>query len=114
MQNHNAPNSHDNTSRLTTKAQQSTPTKSVRSRAGSTIQINLTIATGLLQQVDIAAEKDYTTRSDLIRTALLWYLRPQGRDLDQTDPEVILKTLQHRHSQVQMRKMIKDVNIFND
>lgn len=73
-----------------------------------TIRISLTIPEGLLKKVDEAAKQDYTTRSDLIRVALLWYLRPQGRELDQTDPEVILRTLQQRHLHNEVKKMLKD------
>jgi hypothetical protein len=67
-----------------------------------------------LKLADEAAEKDFTSRSDIIRTALLWNLRPQGRDLDQADPDAILKTLKHRQTKLGMREMMKDVNIFND
>jgi metal-responsive CopG/Arc/MetJ family transcriptional regulator len=69
-------------------------------------RIAISISGGLLDMVDEAAEKDYTTRSDIIRTALLWYLRPQGRDLAQTDPDTILKTLQHRKALVGIKKML--------
>lgn len=47
-------------------------------RAMTNVRITLTIQPGLLDIVDEAAEKDFTTRSDIIRTALLWYLRPVG------------------------------------
>lgn len=70
-------------------------------------RINLTISEGLLELVDKEAENDFTTRSDMIRTALLWYLRPQGRELDQTDPDTILKTLQQRHMRVEVKKMLR-------
>lgn len=56
--------------------------------------------------LDEAAAQDYTTRSDIIRMAILWYLRPQGRDLAQTDPEQIVKTLQHRQARVAIRQML--------
>jgi metal-responsive CopG/Arc/MetJ family transcriptional regulator len=74
-------------------------------------RITLNIYDGLLDMIDEAAEQDFTTRSDIIRTALLWYLRPQGRELAQTDPKLILKTLQKRDSQAKMRKMLKDLDM---
>lgn len=70
-------------------------------------RINLTISEGLLELVDKEAERDFTTRSDVIRTALLWYLRPQGRELEQTDTDTILKTLQQRHMRVEVKKMLR-------
>lgn len=72
-------------------------------------RINISINDGLLDMVDQAAEKDFTTRSDVIRSALLWYLRPQGRDLNQADPAMVLKTLQHRKTSAGLKKMIQDL-----
>ena len=86
----------------------------MRNRKPKAIRIQLALPQGLLKIVDEAAEHDYTTRSDIIRTALLWYLRPQGRDFNQVEPDEILKTLQHRKMQVGVREMTKDINIFND
>jgi metal-responsive CopG/Arc/MetJ family transcriptional regulator len=67
-------------------------------------RINISIPDGLLALIDEAAAKDFTSRSDIIRVAVLWYLRPQGRDLDQADPEVILKTLQHRKMRAALKQ----------
>jgi metal-responsive CopG/Arc/MetJ family transcriptional regulator len=74
-----------------------------------TVRINLTISKTFLERIDEAARHDYTTRSDLIRVALLWYLRPQGREFDELDPDVIFKTLKQRHDQAALRKMLKNV-----
>lgn len=78
------------------------------------LRFNICLSRDLVERIDAAAKQDYTTRSDMIRTALLWYLRPQGRELDQSDPKVILKTLEHRQARTAMREMMKDVNIFSD
>lgn len=94
----------------------STPTSEHKVSLGKTspsehtgiTRINLSIPTGLLKLVDEAARQDFATRSDLIRQALIWYLRPQGRELDQADPEVILKTLQQRHLHNEVKKMLKN------
>ncbi|MEK7594148.1 MAG: ribbon-helix-helix domain-containing protein [Patescibacteria group bacterium] len=74
-------------------------------------RINLSIPEGLLELVDKEAERAFTTRSDIMRTALLWYLKPQGRELNQTDPEIILKTLQQQHTKVAVRKMLLDQDV---
>ena len=71
-------------------------------------RIMISMPASLLDMVDKAAKEDFTTRSDIIRMAVLWYLRPQGRDLAQTDPDIILKTLQHRKARVGIRQMLKD------
>ncbi len=73
-------------------------------------RINLSISEGLLEIVDEEAKRDFTTRSDIIRTALLWYLRPQGRELNQADPDVILSTLQRKRARVAVNKMIRDID----
>jgi metal-responsive CopG/Arc/MetJ family transcriptional regulator len=77
--------------------------------AHDTVRINLTISSTFLERIDEAARQDYTTRSDLIRVALLWYLRPQGRELDQLDPNAIFKTLKKRRDQAALRKMFNDI-----
>ncbi len=63
---------------------------------------------------DKAAEQDFTTRSDIVRMSVLWYLRPQGRDLDQTDPDYIFKTLQHRKARVGIKQIIENIDKFDD
>jgi metal-responsive CopG/Arc/MetJ family transcriptional regulator len=73
-------------------------------------RITLSIPDGLLQMIDEAAAKDFTSRSDIIRMAALWYLRPQGRDLNEVDPEAILKTLQHRRARAGLKKMLRDAD----
>lgn len=82
--------------------------KKRKAHAAKTKRIMITVPDGLLAMVDKAAEEDYTTRSDIIRMAILWYLRPQGRDLAQADPDTILKTLQHRKARVGIKKMLED------
>ena len=85
------------------------PSGAKKSRRNETVHINLTISKVFLKRIDEAAGRDYTTRSDIIRVALLWYLRPEGRELDHGDPDAIFKTLKQRHAQVELRKMIKDI-----
>ena len=81
-----------------------------KSEESISVRINLTIPRPLLERVDQAATQDYTNRSEIIRQALLWYLRPQGRELDQTNPKVILATLKRRDAQTKLRKMLKDID----
>ncbi len=60
------------------------------------IRFNITMPPELLKHLDEAARKDYTTRSSIIRMAVLWYLRPAGMELNQADPDIILKALKNR------------------
>lgn len=59
-------------------------------------RINISMSQQLIDEIDKIAEDEYTTRSDIIRTAVLWYIRPQGRQLKNASPEQILRTLQRR------------------
>lgn len=67
------------------------------------VRVNLSLPIGLVEMADKAAEEDFTSRSDIIRAALLWYLRPQGRGFEDTDADALLKTLQRR-------KMLREIN----
>lgn len=73
-----------------------------------TRRINISIPDGLLDMIDEAAKKDFTNRSDIIRAAVLWYLRPQGRDFGQADPDEVLKTLQNRKLRAAIKKSLKE------
>ncbi len=75
------------------------------------VRVNITISKALLKRVDEAARQDYTSRSDLIRQSLLWYLRPQGRDLDQANPEVIVRALQQRKARAELNRIAKDLDL---
>ncbi len=61
------------------------------------VRINLTIPKGLLDTVDKAALIDYTSRSDIIRVALLQYIRersdlqPRPKELTPEEKEVLEK-----------------------
>ena len=88
--------------------QKDTPPKKHVKQRGQSVRIAITLSQDLIDLADKAAEKDFTTRSDIIRTALLWYLRPQGRELDQTDPETILRVLNQRRLKSAVRKSLKD------
>lgn len=78
------------------------------------VQVHIRLPRGILAMLDEAAQKDLTSRSDIIRMAILWYLRPQGRDLERFDPEEILKVLQHRQSRAAMREIIKNATDWYD
>ena len=84
------------------------PRKQYNKRYKKMTRISLSISEHLLELLDEAAEQDFTTRSDIIRAAVLWYLRPQGRDLAQSDPAEILKVLKHRDTRAKIRKLIQD------
>jgi len=78
------------------------------------VRISLSINESVLELVDEAASKDFTSRSDIIRQSILWYLRPQGRDLAQTDPDLILKTLKQRQGRAAIRQMMKEVGPYRE
>lgn len=83
-----------------------------RHRHGARMErITISISQGLLDMVDDAAEEDFTTRSGIIRIAIVWYLRPQGRGLAEVDPDYILKTLEHRKARAGMKKMLQDAGL---
>lgn len=86
------------------------PAKRRNSRKGRMKQIAISIPNDLLKQVDEAAKQDYTSRSDIIRIALLWYLRPQGRDLAKLSPEEIYKILNNRRMRAYFNKIKKDLD----
>lgn len=85
--------------------------KTKQKNSSDSIRINITISKSLLKRVDEAAQQDYTNRSDLIRQSLLWYLRPQGRDFDQADPEVIVRVLQQRKAKAGLNRIAKDLDL---
>ncbi|HEX7259571.1 MAG TPA: ribbon-helix-helix domain-containing protein [Candidatus Saccharimonadia bacterium] len=90
---------------------QITPEGTASASPGSepkSVRFNVSMQVELLNRLDDAARQEYTTRSDLIRTAVLWYLRPQGPELDRTDPDLIVKTLQQRKLRAGVKKMLKD------
>lgn len=61
--------------------------KSVQSQT-----VNITLPKPLLKQVDALAKRDYTSRSDIIRQALLFKVRFHGVD-EWGDPEGLYKTM---------------------
>lgn len=71
-------------------------------------RINISMSHLLIDEIDKVAEAEYTTRSDIIRMAVLWYIRPQGRDHLSTSPEQILRTLQRRLLMMQSNKQKVD------
>jgi metal-responsive CopG/Arc/MetJ family transcriptional regulator len=83
--------------------------KKYRTHKAKMRRVTISINDGLLDMIDKAAEKDFTTRSDIIRMAVLWYLRPQGRDLAEVDTDTILKTLQHRKARAGVKKMMDEL-----
>ena len=88
---------------------EASPGKKRNSRKAKSIRINFVVSEGLLDKVDQAAEQDFTTRSEIIRSALLWYLRPQGRDLSQADTDEVLTLLQRRKAGGNLRKHIETI-----
>ena len=73
-------------------------------------RVNISMSKQLLELIDKEAGCDFTTRSDIIRIATLWYLRPQGRELRQTDPETILRTLQDQRRKQGINLLLRGNN----
>jgi metal-responsive CopG/Arc/MetJ family transcriptional regulator len=73
----------------------------------------INVPTSLLDAVDRQAAADYMSRSELVRRALLEYLRPIDGQLDEhqlfTDPEEILRILQQRRLRASLQKMQREV-----
>jgi len=75
-------------------------------------RVLLTIPTDLLKRVDQAATQDYTSRSDIVRTALLWYLHPDGgRAFEQLGPNEIYDIVKQRQAIKGTKKLLKDANM---
>jgi hypothetical protein len=92
------------------KAVKKTVKKSRRINRVRSVRVMISLPPGLLETLDEAAAKDATTRSGLIRMALIWYLRPQGRELDQTDPEQIEQVLRVRRLSRALNTLKKDLD----
>jgi len=78
----------------------------------------------LLSAIDKEAQFNYMTRSDLMRRAFIWYLRPAARarreagETDEeepvleelyTDPRELLEILQHQKSRAGIKRMLRDM-----
>jgi hypothetical protein len=85
--------------------------KKYRTNKQPMTRINLSIHKGLLDQVDKAAAEDFTTRSDIIRAALLWYLRPEEQKPQRIDPKYIAETKKRRKMLAGLNQMRKDPEI---
>ncbi len=86
-----------------------------RVRVQPMLSINLRISAGQLEFLDEAAAEDVTTRSELIRTAIMWYLKPQNRRADQnqsqSEEEYVLSTFERRRAIRAMNKAPKDFDM---
>lgn len=68
--------------------------------------VNLTIARALLEQVDTAAKREFTTRSDIIRQALVQYLRATRAD-NEEDPKDQLDRLRKQQLKAHLNNVTK-------
>lgn len=83
-------------------------TRRRRTRRQPKLQINLRIDRHFLSRIDEAAIQDCTTRSELIRTAIQWYLIPQNRSLEQNDQDYIFETIKHRRAVASSNRWFKE------
>ena len=70
-------------------------------------KINVTIPDRLLLQIDRIAKEDYTSRSDIIRQALLFYIRSSASVLQQTDEGILFKEMKNRQLKAYLNKAVK-------
>lgn len=93
-----------------------------RSRKPEMKRVLLCLPEELLTAVDREAKSNFMTRSDLMRRALLWYLRPAARaqrqedaiveeELEElySDPEELLKILQQQKLRAGVQAMLRDM-----
>lgn len=84
-------------------------------------RVLLCLPKGLLEATDQEARLNYMSRSDLMRRALLWYLRPAAKarrhdghteeeETEElyTDPGELLKILQHQKARASIRAMLRE------
>jgi metal-responsive CopG/Arc/MetJ family transcriptional regulator len=76
-------------------------------------RILISLPAGLLAALDRQAQTDFSSRSEMVRRALLEYLRPMKGRLDEdelfTDPEELRVLLQHRKLRASVQKMVKEM-----
>lgn len=86
--------------------------KKRQSRRAKSTRINLIISDNLLKMIDQAAKKGFTTRSDILRTAVVWYLWPQGRNFDKSNKnnllDEIIRPLNQRKMKAELNKFLKE------
>ena len=75
-------------------------------------RFNVSLPEDLVRAVDRQAKAYYTTRSGLIRDALMEYLlskkdQPEDDELF-TDPEVVLRILQQQKSHEYLKKLLRE------
>jgi metal-responsive CopG/Arc/MetJ family transcriptional regulator len=84
-----------------------TPVKRTRNKPKINRQrLMISLQPGLIKLLDEAAKKDFTTRSGVVRTALLWYLKPH--EFAHADPDEVLKTLKRRQDLAALRRELAD------
>jgi metal-responsive CopG/Arc/MetJ family transcriptional regulator len=89
-------------------------TKSLTNKASvrlGTAKITLTIPRQLLERVDTTAQRDYSSRSDVIRQALVDYLRQYELATAGLEPEAALKIVRRHMSMASFNKMLKETTL---
>lgn len=84
------------------------------SRKEGSVKISLTIPQQLLKRVDSTAQLDYTTRSDVIRQALVDYLRAYEQACDGMEPERALQVLRRHLGMAYFNKTLKETKLNED
>ena len=68
------------------------------------MQINVRIDKQLLARIDMATKHHFTTRSQLVRSAIYWFLMPHHRKLEQSEEDYIFETIQYRRRLASINK----------
>ncbi|HEX4774667.1 MAG TPA: ribbon-helix-helix domain-containing protein [Candidatus Saccharimonadales bacterium] len=93
---------------LPSDASDTTKTRHRRSHKLATAQINLRINEHFLSRIDEAVKQDCTSRSELIRIAIFWYLMPHHRNFEQSQEDYIFETIKHRKAIASSNKWFKE------
>ncbi len=68
-------------------------------------RVTITIPDRLLVQIDTLAQDDYTTRSDIIRQAMLFYMRSVGSSLSPDEFRQLLADMRRRKLKAHLNKV---------
>lgn len=77
------------------------------------IRIHVTVSQSLLDMIDERAIKDCTTRSGLIRQALIWYLYPVGQVGEVLDEEALLRFLRRRKAKAHFNRIRHELDSYH-
>jgi hypothetical protein len=87
--------------------------KKYRKRNDPMTLISFYVPKQLIEEVDESAAEEHTNRSEFMRQAIMWYLKPSGKKLAMARPEVIYQTVKRRKDRASYKKWLKDIGPLN-